>query len=148
MGKGYVINPTDLYLVQQANERGFGEAFDTALVAGDYHSGPLSLLITFGIFGVFAFLAFGIAAIRMLYKFYQYSPPSLVEINTFLLAAFVARFIFFWSVFGAISSDLAFFAGLAGISVAINSGAEKSSSVSENPLTEIAVDTNSVAAAG
>ena len=122
LGKGYRINPTDLYLVVESRKRGLGEDIDQAIIAGDYHSGPLSVLVPFGIFGTFAFLAFGAAAVRVLHLNYRHGDPSLRRINTFLLSAFIARTIFFWALFGAFSSDIAIFAGLAGLSVAINGG--------------------------
>lgn len=125
LGKGYRINPTDLYLVVESQKRGLGEDIDQPIVAGDYHSGPLSVLIPFGIFGTLAFLAFCFAALRMLYRNYRHGDPALRIINTFLLAAFIARFIFYWAIFGAFASDLAVFAGLAGLSVALNGDGRK-----------------------
>ena len=122
LGKGYHINPTDLYLATESAQRGLGEDIDQPIVAGDYHSGPLSLLVPFGAFGTLAFLAFCCAALRVLWLNHRHGDPALRLLNVFLLSAFVARFIFYWAVFGAFASDLAIFAGLAGLSVAINGG--------------------------
>lgn len=125
LGKGFVINPTDLYMNEEGRRRGFVEDFEGALLAGDYHNGPLSLLIPLGIFGTLAFIAFTIACVRVMRKNYIYSDPHLKKINRFLLALFIARLFSFWVIFGAVSSSLATFTGLIGISVALNRGVRK-----------------------
>jgi len=91
-----------------------------AAVAGDYHNGPLSLLIPFGIYGLVAFVWLAIAGVLYLYKNHKFSDPELRTINAFLFACFTARVVFFFTVFGAISSDLYVFTGILGLSVALN----------------------------
>src|SRR5207249_6111641 len=39
-GKGYVIDPSDLFMAEVAAFHGFGIQAAGALVAGDYHNGP------------------------------------------------------------------------------------------------------------
>src|SRR5262249_19203035 len=91
-GKGYVIDPSDLFMAEVAAfHGGFGIQAAGALVAGDYHNGPLSLLIPFGIFGLVGFMWLIVASLRLLYFHYRYGDPALHRINTFLLAAFVAK---------------------------------------------------------
>jgi choline-glycine betaine transporter len=92
------------------------------ILSGDYHSGPFSLLIPFGIWGVLAFLAFIILALRVLYRNYRHGDAGLLRINTFLLSYFVAKLVFFLGVFGAIHLDVAVFAGIVGLSVSFNGG--------------------------
>jgi hypothetical protein len=119
-GKGYALDPNDLYMAQQSANRGFGIQASSALVAGDYHNGPLSVLIPFGIFG---FLAFGwviIASIRLLYYYHRFGDPALQRVNTFLLATFLAKVALFVLIFGAISNDLFMFLGLVGLGVSLN----------------------------
>jgi O-antigen ligase len=120
LGKGYAINPTDLYFAQEAYRRGLGKDYESALVSGDYHSGPLSVLIPFGIFGVIAFVWFLVASFRLLYRNYVYSDDNLRLLNTFLLSYFLARTIFYFVGFGGLYSDLPVFAGLVGLSIAVN----------------------------
>lgn len=127
IGKGYAMNPTDLYLTQEATRRGFAKNYENALVAGDYHSGPLSLLIPFGVFGTLAFVAFTLAGFWVLYNNYRHGDPALRGINTFLVSYFVARYVFFWSVFGAVSTDLPMFAGTIALSISLNGGMRKAS---------------------
>jgi O-antigen ligase len=122
IGKGYAINPTDLYFATESIRRGMGKDYEGALVSGDYHSGPLSVVIPFGIFGVLAFLWFIIAAIRLLYRNYVFSDERLRNINTFFFAYFVARTIFYFVGFGAFNNDLPAFVGILGLSIAINGG--------------------------
>lgn len=125
LGKGYAIDPSDLYLAEQSARRGLARDYEVALVSGDYHSGPLSVLIPFGIFGVIAFVWFLCACIRLLYRNYIFSDNSLRNINTFLLSCFLARAIYYFVGFGAMNIDLVFFAGIAGLSIAVNGGMRK-----------------------
>lgn len=119
-GKGYVINPDELYQVQVANEFGTAQSWEGAFIAGDYHNGPLSLIIPFGIYAVVAFLWFGVASARLLYRYYQECPPELKRINGFLFSLFVARLLFFFFVFGSFQAEFFYFTGIIGIAVALN----------------------------
>lgn len=132
LGKGYAVNPSDLYFAEQSIRRGFARDFEGALVAGDYHSGPLSILIPFGIFGVAAFVWFLVASTRLLYRNFRFCDDRLRNINVFLLSLFIARCIFYFVGFGALSSDLAIFVGLVGLSVAINGGVRRPESTRES----------------
>ena len=120
LGKGYTASATDYYLSYESTKRGFSADYDTSLIAGDYHSGPLSILIPFGIFGVISFLCFIVAALRVLYLNYRDSDPSIKGINTFLLAYFSGKIVFFLLIFGASHSDLILLAGVVGLSLTIN----------------------------
>jgi hypothetical protein len=119
-GKGYVINPSDLFMAQVSVHHGFGIQAAGALVAGDYHNGPLSVLIPFGIFGLIGFVWFLVASLRLLYYYYQFGDPALQRINTFFLGAFVAKALSFTIIYGSFSSDLYGFLGLVGLSVSLN----------------------------
>jgi hypothetical protein len=48
----------------------------------------------------------------------------LKRINTFLLAHFVAKVLFYFLIYGSFHSDLAVFTGLIGLSIAINGGVQ------------------------
>jgi O-antigen ligase len=134
VGKGYAIDPTDLYFAQESARRGLAKDYEGAIVAGDYHSGPLSILIPFGIFGLVAFLWFVFASIRLLYRNHVFSEDKLRMINTFLLAYFVCRTIFYFVGFGALHSDLQMFVGIVGLSIAINGGVRGPSREAEQLL--------------
>jgi hypothetical protein len=130
LGKGYAINPTDMYLADQAALRGRADSRQTVMLVGDYHNGPLSVYIPFGFFGSLAFLFFLITSIRALYLNTQHGVAELRSINRFLFAFFLGKAIFFFAVFGSIHSDLYQFTGIIGLSIALNRGVAKAPAVS------------------
>jgi O-antigen ligase len=125
LGKGYTASATDYYLAAESTRRGLADDIETSMLAGDYHSGPLSLILPFGIWGVLGFSAFLIAGLRVLYNNYRYGLPELRMINSVLLSYFIARIFFFFFVFATIDSDMAVFCGLAALSVSLNGGMRK-----------------------
>jgi hypothetical protein len=136
-GKGYNISPDDLYMAQYSMMRGFSSAWEGAATAGDYHNGPLSVLIPFGIWGLAAFGWLIIAGAWYLYRNYRDGPEELKRINAFLFACFVGRAAFFFLVFGALSIELYIFTGLLGMGVALNARKAGSAPVEEtDPATE------------
>jgi len=98
----------------------------SAAFAGDYHSGPLSVIIPFGIFGAAGFVWFLIAGGRVLYLNHRYGDPSLKLINACLFAYFLCRVISFFFIFGALYYDLYFFTGTVGLSLSLNGGVSRS----------------------
>jgi hypothetical protein len=125
LGKGYAVNPSALYLANQATLRGLKQSYEVAMVAGNYHSGPLSVIIPFGIFGAVGFLWLLGAGFWVLYRNYRFGDPVLEMTNTFLLAHFVMQVLMFFFVFGAVETDLIRFTSLIGLSVALNRGVRK-----------------------
>jgi hypothetical protein len=123
LGKGYALSQTDFQnMNQQAFQSGDAANWGSA-IAGDYHNGPLSVIIPFGIWGVIAFVWFLIAGLRALYNNYRYGDPALRTVNMLLLAMFLTRALIFWSpIFGSLYSDMAAFAGMLGLGVALNGG--------------------------
>jgi hypothetical protein len=124
LGKGYVISPLDYNFVMGVDasvHSAFAENGGMAL-AEDYHNGPISVIIPFGIWGSIAFIWFLVAGVRVLYANHRYGDPSLRTVNTFLLAVFIARIIFFFTIIGAFSTDMLFFCGYLGLSVSLNGG--------------------------
>jgi len=124
LGKGYAINPADMYLAVESARRGF-RGDEPAIITGSYHSGPLSIIIPFGIWGVMVIVWFWIASVRVLYLNRRHGQPRLRNINTFFLAYFIARILQFLFVFGGINSDLPTFVGILGLSISINGGVRK-----------------------
>jgi hypothetical protein len=122
LGKGYSIDPVDLYLTEEAVRSGLISNYETSIVAGDYHNGPLSVLIPFGIFGAIAFVWLLGAGVKVLYWNYRYGDARLRQVNMALLSFFLTQCLFFFVVFGAISSQLSVFLGLLGLSVSLNGG--------------------------
>jgi len=123
IGKGYGMNAAELELATSLAEQGATtQTAQLARLAGDYHNGPLSVLIPFGIFGTGAFIWFLFATGRALYNNWRYGDAEISHANAFLLALFFARLTLFWTVFGGFYGDLAHFAGLVGFSLSLNGG--------------------------
>jgi hypothetical protein len=121
-GKGYAIDPKDLYFAQQNISVRVISPYETALVAGDYHNGPLSLIIPFGIWGMMGFGWFCTASLRVLWRNFKYGDESIKNINAFLFTSFVAKLVFFFFIFGAFYMDLSTLTGIVGLSVSFNRG--------------------------
>jgi len=124
LGKGYVISRLDFDFVMGPDasvHTPFAENQGLAL-AEDFHNGPISIIIPFGIWGCIAFLWFMVVGTWVLYCNYRYGDPALQTTNAALLAAFIAVTFFFLFVGGGFSSDMMKFTGLLGLSVALNGG--------------------------
>lgn len=122
VGKGYSIDARELESAKNFAEFRPDDAGFGASLASDYHSGPLSLIIPLGAFGVIAFLWFLVAGYRLLLNNFRYGDPQHRQINTFLLAYFGTKVIFFMLVYGSFQNDLMIFTGLVALSVTINGG--------------------------
>jgi hypothetical protein len=122
LGKGFGFSGTDLYLTQEAMRKGLYTAYEDTLISGNYHSGILTLLIPFGIFGLIGFIWFCAASLRVLYRNFNHGDKALKTVNTFLLSQFAARLIFYVVAYGQFELDLPFFAGIVALSIALNGG--------------------------
>jgi hypothetical protein len=122
LGKGYAIDPVDLYLTNEATQHGLLTSYESSILAGDYHNGPLSVLMPFGIFGAIAFVWLQVAGIKVLYCNRRYGDPRLKLINDFFLSYFLTQCVFFYSVIGALSTGLPLYLGILGLSVSLNGG--------------------------
>lgn len=122
LGKGYAISREDFGFM---TDRSFGEGSvesRAATIAGDYHNGPLSVIMPFGLWGVLAFAWFLIAAFRVLRSNYHYGSPELKNINTFLFTSYLMALVTFVFVFGSLQNGMMGFTGIVGLSVALNGG--------------------------
>jgi hypothetical protein len=132
IGKGYSIDPTEMYLTTEAIRNGILNDYEEPLLAGDYHSGPLSVLVPFGIIGSVVFLWVLVAGFRVLHWNYRYGDARLRLINSVLLSYYLASVVSFFVVFGALNSALYGFVGTVGLSVSLNGGVRrKTATVSE-----------------
>jgi hypothetical protein len=122
IGKGYGFSAQEMTILQQTEYTG---GLQTTELAGDYHNGPLSLIIPFGIFGTLAFLWFLVAGFRVLSFNYRYGDPGYRALNGFFLAYFCVKVLIFFTVFGGFASDLMQFSSLIGLSVSLNGGVAK-----------------------
>ena len=124
LGKGLAINLSELDFERAHMNRGESTGAGSAL-AGDYHNGPLSLIIPFGLFGVAGFIWFLVGSLKVLYRNYKFGDPDLVLFNRLFLAQFIVKIIIFLFVFGSFYGDLVAFVGIVGLSIALNHGVAK-----------------------
>ena len=123
LGKGYTINPLDYEFVMGPEASIHSTAQNDPLaLAEDFHNGPISVLIPFGIWGAMAFVWFIAVGLWVVCRNYRYGDPTLKTINSFLLAAFATRTIMFFLVGGDLSTDMMVFSGLLGLNVSFNGG--------------------------
>ena len=107
LGKGYAITPEDYQLMGRDTAfQSIDPAEQGLAISGDYHSGPLSVILPFGIWGVIAFLWLLIAGVWALHHNRLYGDPALHNVNTFLLTAFLVKIIAFIFIFGGLSATL------------------------------------------
>ncbi len=121
VGKGYLI---DIQAMEAAESFGNFSGNEEAKfeLTSDFHNGPLSVIIPLGAFGAFGFLWFLAAGFRVLLYNYRYGDMEYRRLNTFLLAYFTVRVIYFLVIFGSFHTELNLFTGLIGLSVSVNGG--------------------------
>ncbi len=120
LGRGYSFSGEQMDIIQQDARSMPGTAGSE--MSTDYHNGPLSVILPLGLPGTFAFLWFLYMGFRVTYRNYKYGAPELAHLNRFMFAYFLARTVFFFTVFGSLYSDMVMFAGLVGLSVSLNGG--------------------------
>lgn len=123
LGKGYGFSSREMAMVQ--DDRRNSSGLESTEMAGDYHNGPLSVIIPFGIFGSIGFLWILFAGVRVVYRNYQFGDPAYHNLNTFLFAYYVVKIFFFFTVFGGLNADLPMFLGMIGLSISLNGGVAK-----------------------
>jgi hypothetical protein len=123
LGKGYAITMEDF------EDMGTDTAFHSVdasqqglALSSDFHNGPLSVVLPFGIWGVIAFLWLMLAGLRVMYCNFRHGDVSLRTSNTYLLASYLCLLFRFIFIFGALNSDMLMFACTIGFSIALNGG--------------------------
>jgi len=123
LGKGFAITPEDYEMM------GWNSPFQTvdpsqqgAALAFDYHNGPLSVVLPFGIWGAIVFLWFMAASLRVMYCNFRYGDPSLQTVNTLLWAYLLFQFGSFVFLGGAFADNMMRFIGPLGLNIAFNGG--------------------------
>jgi O-antigen ligase len=120
LGKGYIYTAREAQATAMANRDDNG--LSGTELAGDYHNGPLSVILPFGIFGVLGFVWFLVAVWRVLHRNYKYGDAQFLILNRFLYAFFFVRLFEFFFVFGALENHLPLFIGMVGLSISLNGG--------------------------
>ncbi len=125
LGKGYAFSAETFNesMGLDATFRNNIDASQGALaLSSDFHSGPLSVVISFGLWGVLAWLWYWAAGFWVVWRNYRNGDPELRHINLYLFAAFVAKCFEFLFIIGDLVGDVGGFACLIGLSIAINHG--------------------------
>jgi O-antigen ligase len=123
IGKGYSINPDEIFAINEAARVGESvNSYEGVMLAGDYHNGPLSVIVPFGLPGVIGFLWLLASGYRVLSRNYRFGDVQLRRINRALLTCFLTNCFCFFFLFGALSTELSVFTGLCGFSVCLNGG--------------------------
>jgi hypothetical protein len=123
LGKGYAISMEDYEFM------GYDTAFHSLdpsqqglALSGDYHSGPLSVVLPLGIWGVIAFLWLMLAGLRVMYCNFRHGDESLRTVNAYLWAYYLYSSFRFLFIFGGLNGDMLVFASTIGFSIALNGG--------------------------
>ena len=128
LGKGYAFSQLEL---QESMGHGvfangiaaqLDASQDSLALSGDYHSGPLSTLMPFGIWGGIGMLWLMAACLRIHYRNYKYSLSELKTVNSFMLASCIVHIFSFFFLFGSFSNDVGEFAKQVGLCIALNGG--------------------------
>ncbi len=120
LGKGYSIDPDAMRMSMFNSVQDFGLKSEWAMLTGEYHNGPLSVLIPFGIWGALAFVWFLVASALRLRWHCRNCDPSMLNINRAFFVFFVVRSIFFVFLIGSLYSGLVEFVFLIGLAEAMN----------------------------
>lgn len=126
VGKGYAISQEDFQFM--GNDSAFQSADpgqQALALSGDYHSGPLSVIIPFGIWGTIGFLWFTVTSIWVVYRNFRYGDPELATVNTFLFTSYIVAMLSFYGIAGSFAAGMPAFTGILGLSVSINRGVRR-----------------------
>jgi hypothetical protein len=125
LGKGYAFS-AETYNESMGATAVFQKSIDAAenplALSSDFHSGPLSVVLSFGIWGVLVWLWYWAAGFFVVWRNYHYGDPALRHINLFLYAGFLAKCISFLFIFGGVVDDVGGFGAIIGLSIALNHG--------------------------
>jgi hypothetical protein len=141
-GKGWGVDSRDYLSTLQMGDP--TDPLAGTIMAGDFHNGPLSVLLPFGLYGAIAITWFLAAGLRVVHRNWKFGDPALHQVNALLLAMFAAKVIWFFCFFGSLHSDMAGFLGLLGLSVALNGAEAYSLARADQPAAGVELNTEYV----
>ena len=121
LGKGLTISTVDMEWSQTMGRFGTDQWYQSYLT-GEHHNGFLSVIISFGIWGMLAFLWLVLAGLWVLVRNYRHGRAELLTVNAYLLASYVSWNIAFFSYAGTLYWSMKDLTGLLALSVALNGG--------------------------
>jgi hypothetical protein len=123
LGEGYAISMEDYQMMgRDVAFRPIDASQQGLALSRDYHSGPISVVLPFGIWGVIALLWFVSAGFPVMYCNFRYGDPALRTINTFMWVHYFYVCIKFLILGGVLDLNMMMFAGDLGLSIALNGG--------------------------
>jgi O-Antigen ligase len=126
LGKGYALHAEDFEYMGNGTFANSGADMDAGgqglAVSMDYHNGPLSTLMPFGVWGMISFLWVAGACLFVTYRNYRYGDEELRTVNRYWFMTTLIHIFNYFFIFGAYSDDIGQFAKVAGFSVAFNWG--------------------------
>jgi hypothetical protein len=125
LGKGYALTAEDQQMMglgtfANTTEAAMDKSFNSLAISSDYHNGPLSTLMPFGIWGAIGILWLMGATLYVLFRNYKYGDLELKTVNTYLLVTGITSIIGFFFIFGAYSDAIGGYTKLVGFSIALN----------------------------
>jgi O-antigen ligase len=125
LGRGYSFS-AETFSDSMGADATFKNSIDASqnalALSSDFHNGPISVVLSFGIWGVWIWLWFWAAGFYVVWRNYHYGDPAIRHINLFLFASFISKVFAFLFIFGDIVGDTGAFAGVVGLSIALNHG--------------------------
>ena len=119
LGKGLTIRTVDMEWAETIGRFGADQWY-RAYLTGEHHNGFLSVIISFGIWGVLTFFWLLIAGLWVLVNHFRNGRPELRSVNAYVLAAFIAWIILFFSYWGTLYWLLKDVTGWLALSVLLN----------------------------
>jgi hypothetical protein len=121
LGKGLTISTMDMEWAATMG-RFSAQNWYLSYLTGEHHNGILSVLISFGVWGLLAFLWLVLAGLWLLARNFRNGQPALRSINTYLLANYLAVAMLYFTYSGTLYWHLRNFTGLLALSVMLNAG--------------------------
>jgi hypothetical protein len=140
LGKGYALTKEDYENIGQGQFANIGASHidaseETLAISSDYHSGPLSTLMAFGVWGGLGIVWLMAATWYVVYQNYKYGDPAMRSFNIYTLATCSISIFSFFFLFGAFHDDVGSLARTAGFSIAMNGGlARRPAKPASNPV--------------
>ncbi len=139
LGKGYALTKEDFEMIGNGQFAGMSGQFDASqealAISSDFHSGPLSTLMAFGIWGGIGIVWLMLATTFVTYRNYKFGDPTMQTFNTYMFVLCLGAIIAFLFIFGGFHADVGNFAKIAGFSIAMNGGiSRRPARPASNPL--------------
>jgi len=126
LGKGYSMSEEDFQKIGGGvfvNEgAGVDASQDALAISGDYHSGPLTTLIPFGLWGGIGIVWLQAVSLWVGYRNYRYGDPEIRTFNAYCFAFGIVGTFGFYFVFGGFADSVEGMAKGLGFSIALNWG--------------------------